>query len=74
MIKLKIEKYRDFTEEEKKAREEFKQKNNRYGNDCLGNYTSLTPYGVEKYFENALDAEITNEQFEAIRKAILEVF
>jgi len=71
MIKLKIERYRDFTEEENKAREEWKQKNNRYGMNDMG---AFTPTGVEKYFESALDIEITNEQFEAIRKAVLEKF
>ncbi len=71
MIKLKIERYRDFTEEENKAREEWKQKNNRYG---MNNYDTLTPVGVEKYLENALDVEITNEQFEAIRKAVIDKF
>lgn len=72
MIKLKIERYRDFTEEENKAREEWKQKNNRYGmNDSMA---SFTPTGKDMYFENAMDVEITNEQFEAIRKVVLEVF
>lgn len=71
MIKLKIEKYRDFTEEENKAREEWRQKNNRYGMNDVGQFT---PNGVEKYFENALDVEITDEQFDAIRKAVLEKF
>ena len=71
MIKLKIERYRDFTEEENKAREEWKQKNNRY--DRVFD-SPLTPSGIEKYFENAMDVEITNEQFEAIRKAVLENF
>lgn len=71
MIKLKIEKYRDFTEEENKAREEWKQKNNRYGMNDTG---SFTPTGRDMYFENAMDVEITNEQFKAIRKAVLEVF
>ena len=71
MIKLKIEKYRDFTEEENKAREEWKQKNNRYG---MNEIVSFTPTGRDMYFENAMDVEITNEQFEAIRKAVLETF
>lgn len=74
MIKLKIERYRDFTEEENKAREEWKRENNKYGNIGLSNYDMLTPKGVEKYFESALDVEITNEQFDAIRKAVLEKF
>jgi hypothetical protein len=71
MIKLKIERYRDFTEEEKKAREEWKRQNNRYDRVFDGGFT---PAGVDKYFESALDVEITNEQFEAIRKAVLEQF
>lgn len=70
MIKLKIEKYRDFTEEENKAREEFKRKNNNY----YPNYGTLTPEGIEKYFEKWLEVELTNEQWEAVKKAVLEVF
>ena len=72
MIKLKIERYRDFTEEENKAREEFKRKHNNYGYD--GGMATLTNVGVDKYFEGVMDVEITNEQFEAIRKAVLETF
>jgi hypothetical protein len=71
MIKLKIERYRDFTEEENKAHEEWKQRNNRYGMNDIGGFTQA---GIDKYFENAMDVEITNEQFEAIRKAVLENF
>lgn len=71
MIKLKIERYRDFTEEENKAREEWKQKNDRYGMNDTGGFTQA---GIDKYFEGMMDVEITNEQFEAIRKAVLESF
>ena len=71
MIKLKIEKYRDFTEEENKAREEWKRKQNNYS---MSNYDTLTPSGVEKYFEKWLEVEITEAQWEAIKKAVLEVF
>lgn len=71
MIKLKIERYRDFTEEENKERDEWKRKNNNYG---MGNYDTLTHSGVDKYLEDVLDVTITNEQFEAIRKAVLEKF
>lgn len=71
MIKLKIEKFRDFTEEENKAREEYKRKNNNYS---MNNYDTFTPYGVEKYFEKWLEVELTELQWEAIRKAVLEVF
>ncbi len=72
MIKLKIERYRDFTEEENKARGEWKQKNNRYGmNDSMSAFTQT---GIDKYFEGMMDVEITKEQFEAIRKAVLEKF
>ena len=71
MIKLKIEKYRNFTEEENKAREEWKRKNNNYQ---VNNYDTLTSYGIEKYFEKLLEVEITEEQWSAIRKAVLEVF
>jgi hypothetical protein len=70
MIKLKIERYRDFTEEENKAREEGKKRNGY----SISNYETLRPYEMDKYLENSLDIEITNEQFEAIRKAVLEVF
>jgi hypothetical protein len=72
MIKLKIERYRDFTEEENKAREEWQRKNNNFGG--LNRYNELTPFGIEKYFEGMMDVEITNEQFEAIRKSVLENF
>jgi len=72
MIKLKIERYRDFTEEENEAREEWKRKNNRYGmNDSMSGFTKAD---CDKYFEGMMDAEITNEQFEAIRKAVIEKF
>lgn len=71
MIKLKIEKYRNFTEEENKAREEWQRRNNNYG---MSNYNSLTPNGVEQYLINVLDVEITDEQFEALRKAVIEKF
>ncbi len=71
MIKLKIEKYRDFTEEENKAREEYQRKNNNYS---MGKYDTLTPYGIDKYFEKWLEVEITEAQWEAIKKAVLEVF
>lgn len=71
MIKLKIERFRDFTEEEIKAREESKRSRNDYGYSGMG---TLTPTGRDMHFENALNVEITNEQFEAIRKAILEKF
>ena len=71
MIKLKIEKYRDFTEEENKAREEWKRRNNNYG---INNYDTLTPAGIEKYLEQILNVEITNEQFDAIRKAVIDKF
>ena len=72
MIKLKIERYRDFTPEEVEAREKWKREHNRYGmNDSMSGFT---PNGIDMYFENAMDVEITNEQFEAIRKAVLEKF
>jgi hypothetical protein len=71
MIKLQITKYREFTEEEKKAREEWEKKNNRYG---MNDFSALTPTGRDMYFETSMDVEITNEQFEAIRKAVLENF
>lgn len=72
MIKLRIERYRDFTEEENKAREEWKRKNNNYN---IGNrYDLLTPEGVEKYLERVMDVEITEEQFNKIREAVLKEF
>ncbi len=71
MIKLKIEKYRDFTEEEKKAREEFKRKSNNY---YPNNYDTLTPAGVEKYYEKWMEVELTDDQWKAIKKEVLKVF
>ena len=71
MIKLNIIRYRDFTEEENKAREELKQKNNRYGMNERVDYTQV---GTDKYFEGMMEVEITNEQFEAIRKSVIENF
>ena len=71
MIKLKVEKYRDFTEEENKAREEWKRKNNNYS---VNNYDILTPSGIEKYLDKVLEVEITDEQFDAIKKAVLQSF
>lgn len=72
MIKLQITRYRDFTEEENKAREDWKKETNQYG--IMSKYDNLTPVGVEKYFEAVLESEITDEQFEVIRKAVLEKF
>ena len=72
MIKLNIQRYRDFTKEENDAREEWKGKNNNYGMNSR--YDPLTPLGVEKYFEGLLEVEITNGQFDAIRKAVLDQF
>ena len=71
MIKLKIERYRDFTPEEIEAREKWKRENNRYGINDVGVFTQV---GIDKYFEGMMDVEITNEQFEAIRKAVLDTF
>ena len=71
MIKLKIEKYRDFTEEENKAREEWKRKNNNY---YPNNIDTMTLSGVDKYFEKTMEVAITEEQWNAIRKAVIEVF
>lgn len=69
MIKFKIERYRDFTEEEKKEREEWNRK--KYRNDMM-NYDDFR--GTDKYLESILDVLITEEQFVAIRKAVLESF
>jgi len=65
MIKLKIERYRGYTEEENKARKEY------VGNRPYDGFQNVVP---ERYLENILDIEITENQFEAIRKAVLEVF
>ncbi len=69
MIKLEITKFRDFTEEEKKEMQE-----RRIRNGGRFDYDTLTPSGFEKYLEKALTVEITEEQFNAIRKAVLENF
>ena len=65
MIKINITRYRDFTEEELKTKEQYQRQ---------GRYDALTPLGLDKFMENTMEVEITNEQFEAIRKAVLEVF
>lgn len=73
MINLKITKYRAFTKEEKEAQEEYKRKNNRY-NTGFNDYDLLTPNGENQYQLSILNVEITDEQFDAIRKAVLEKF
>jgi hypothetical protein len=65
MIKLKIERYRDYTEEENKARKEYIRARPYDG------FQNVVP---ERCVDNVLDIEITDNQFEAIRKAVLEVF
>ncbi len=69
MIKLKIERYRDFTEDEIKARENWKRENNRFNNSRM---EDIPVVGL--YQENVLDVELTDEQFVAIKKAVLENF
>ena len=71
MIKLKIERFRDFTEEELKDQEEYKRRNNNYGYSGMG---TLTPTGREMYFEGLLDVEITEKQYEVIRRAVIDAF
>ena len=71
MINLKITKYRDFTPEEIEAREEYKRKNNRY-NSGFNNFDNLVD--ESKYQLNILNVEISEAQWEAIRKAVLENF
>jgi hypothetical protein len=71
MIKLQITKYREFTEEETNIRKQEARRNNRYGID---NFADMTPTGRDMYVENKMEVEITDEQFEAIRKAVLENF
>ena len=73
MINLKITKYRDFTKEEIEAREEYKMKTNRY-NTGFNDYETLTPNGENQYQLSVLSVEITDEQWESIRKAVLEKF
>lgn len=68
MIKLKIEKYRDYTEEEK--REEAQNRINRDW-QISPNQDIRREY---KHCEGILDVEITDAQFEAIRKAVIEKF
>jgi hypothetical protein len=65
MIKLTINRFRDFTEEEKTEKRESRK------------YCGLErdePLYRDKVMENTLEVEITDEQFEAIRKAVLEKF
>ncbi len=73
MINLKITKYREFTKEEVEAREEYKRKNNRY-NTGFNDYETLTPNIENQYQLSVLNVEITDEQWGAIRKAVLENF
>lgn len=71
MINLKITKYRDFTPEEIEAREKYKRETNRY-NSGFNTYENLI--NEEKYQLEILNVEITDEQFNAIRKAVIENF
>lgn len=73
MINLKITKYRDFTSEELEAQEAFKRKNNNY-NSGFNQYDTLTPNRISQYQLEIMNAEITDEQFNAIRKAVIENF
>lgn len=72
MINFKITRYREFTDKEKAELEEGNRKNNY--NTGFNSVDLLTPMGRSMYQERILDVEITNEQFEAIRKAVLENF
>lgn len=73
MINLKITKYRDFTSEELEAQEAFKRKNNNY-NSGFNQYDTLTPNGISQYQLEIMNVEITDKQFDAIRKAVIENF
>lgn len=59
MIKLQITKYKDYTKEE-------------IDNMKGGNFNYNIP--ADKYVDSLLDVEVTEKQFEAIRKAVLEAF
>lgn len=73
MINLKITKYRDFTKEELEAQEKHKREHNSY-NTGFNSMDILTPHGERMYQLRIMDVEITDEQFDAIRKAVLEAF
>lgn len=71
MINLKITKYRDFTAEERAERKELEENRRKYS---VNNFDETRPYNRDRVVDGILDVEITNEQWEAIRKAVLENF
>jgi len=71
MINLKITKYRDFTAEEKTERKELEENRRKYS---VNNFDETRPYNRDRVVDGILEVEITNEQWEAIRKAVLEKF
>ena len=73
MINLKITKYRDFTKGELEAQEKHKREHNNYNTE-FNNMDTLTLNGERMYQLRIMDVEITDEQFEAIRKAVIEKF
>jgi len=73
MINIQITRYRNETEEEKNTRLEFERKNG-YRDSRFNETDILTPYGRDIRQERILNTELTEEQFEAIRKAVLEKF
>ena len=68
MITLKIERKRDMTQGEKDYQKELMQKSFSKG------LMYDDPYDNGQITENTLTAEITEEQFNSIRKAVLDIF
>lgn len=73
MINIQITRFREETAEERERQAEFERKNG-YRNSGFNSTDILTPTGIGMRQERILNTEITEEQFEAIRKAILEKF
>lgn len=73
MINIQITRYREPTEKEIVRQEEHERKNG-YRNTGFNETDLLTPNGRNLRQERILNTEITEEQFEAIRKAVLEKF
>lgn len=73
MINIQITSYRNETPEEKESRLDFERKNG-YRNSGFNETDLLTPHGKEMRQERILSTELTEEQFEAIRKAVIDKF
>ncbi len=73
MINIQVTRYREPTAEEIERQEEHERKNG-YRHSGFNETDILTPMGRNMRQERILNVEITNEQFESIRKAILDKF